>query len=163
MRSLFALVLACVVGGAVLADPAEPADDTLRHYLAGSQYALVGEVTTQPTKVERVGDDAAGLIRKGQVVYTCQIKVVDQLHYPDGPLPRDLVVCVVRWPDDKDELPAALKKGEKAIFFLRWVYSGVTGASSAWVTSDPWFGVQRYNAKMAALLKEQAKRKEPTR
>jgi hypothetical protein len=159
MRILFALVLAGVVGGLGLADPP---DETLRHYLAKSQYALVREVVAEPTRIEHPSDNAAGSIQKGQVVYKCEIKVVDQLHYPDGPLPKVLFLCVVRWPDKEGELPAGLKKGDKAIFFLRWVYSGITGASTVWVTSDPWFGVQRYNAKMAELLKEQGKRKEPT-
>src|SRR5262249_7890879 len=140
---------------------AEPADETLGHYLARSQYAFVGEVISEPARVERVPDDAGGLIKKGQGVYTCRVKVVEQLHYPDGPLPKEIAVCVVRWADGEDQVPAALKKGEKCILFLKWVYSGVGGANTAWVTPGPWFGVQRYNAKMAALLKEQGKRKEP--
>jgi hypothetical protein len=133
---------------------------TLDNYLAKSHYAVVGEVLTDPVKVDRILDDAGGIIKKGQVVYTCRVKVTEEFHCPDGPAPKELPVCVVRWADEKDELPVALKKGEKCIFFLKWVYSTVGGAGSAWVTPDPWFGVQRYNAKMAALLKEQGKRKE---
>ncbi len=158
MRTLFALVLAGVASGMALADPP---DDTLRHYLAKSRYALVAEVVSVPTRVEPVLDNAGGVIKKGQVVYTCRVKVVEQLHYPAGPLPKEIPVCVVRWADEKDELPAGLKKGKKCILFLTWVYSGVGGASTAWVTPDPWFGFQRYNAKMAALLKAQGKRTKP--
>ncbi len=158
MRTLLALGLAVIVGGPARADAP---DDTLRHYLTNSHYALVGEVVSEPTKMERVPDDIPGLAMKGRVVYTCRLKVVDQFHYPDGPLPKEVPVYVIRWADEKDELPPALKKGEKCIFFLNWVYSSIGGASTAWVTADPWFGVQRYNAKMAALLKEQGKRKEP--
>ena len=159
MRTLFALMLAAVVGGTTLADPP---DDTLGHYLGKSQYALAGEVVSEPAKVDRVLDDAGGIIKKGQVVYTCRVKVGEQFHCPDGPAPEEITVCVVRWADEKDELPAALKKGEKCIFFLKWVYSAVGGGGSAYVTPDPWFGVQPYNAKMAELLKEQGKRKEPS-
>jgi hypothetical protein len=158
MRTLLALVLTAAVAGTALADPP---DDTLRHYLAKSQYALVGEVVSEPTKVDRVSDDAGGLIKKGQVVYTCRVKVLDRFHHPDGPPPTEIPVCVVRWADEKDELPAVLKKGEKGIFFLRWVDSGVSGASTAWVSADPWFGVQRYHARMVEMLKQQGKRKEP--
>jgi hypothetical protein len=158
MRTLSAVVVCAVLGGPALADPP---DDTLRHYLARSQYAFVGELVSEPVKVGRVSDDARGLIRKGQVVYTCRVKVVEQLQYADGLLPKEIPVCVVRWPDEKDELPAALKKGEKCIFFLDWVYTTVGGGSTAWVTVDPWFGVQRYNVKMAELLRAQGKRKEP--
>lgn len=158
MRTLFALVLAAVVGGTALADPP---DDTLRHYLGKSQYALVGEVVSEPGKVERILDDARGTIKKGQVVYICRVKVAEKLQDPDGLLPKEIAVCVVRWADKKDELPAPLKKGERCIFFLDWVYSSVGGGTAAWVTPDPWFGVQRYNAKMAELLRAQGKRKEP--
>ncbi len=160
MRTLFALVVVGVVNGVALADPP---DDTLRYYLAKSHYALVGEVISEPVKVERRLDDVPGVLMKGRVVYTCRVKVADQLHYPNGPSPKEIPVYVIRWAAEKDELPAALKKGEKCIFFLNWVYSGIGGASTAWVTADPWFGVQRYNAKMAALLKGQGKRKEPAK
>ena len=159
MRTLFAVMLAGVVGGSALADPP---DDTLRHYLGTSQYALAGVVVSEPVKVDRVLDDAGGIIQKGQVVYTCRVKVGEQFHCPDAPAPEELTVCVVRWPDDKDELPAGLKKAEKCIFFLKLVYTTVGGSGSTYVTPDPWFGVQRYNAKMAGLLKEQGKRKEPS-
>jgi hypothetical protein len=158
MRTLFAVVAAAVAGGAALADPP---DDTLRHYLGKCQYALVGEVVSEPTKVERVSDDARGIIKKGQVVYTCRVKAAELLQDPDGlQSPKEIGVCVVRWADEKDELPAALRKGEKCIFFLDWVYSTIGGRSAAWVTPDPWFGVQKYNAKMAELLRAQGKRKE---
>ena len=116
MRTLFALVLAAVVGATALADPP---DDTLRHYLGKSHYALVGQVVSIPTKVDRVSDDGGRLIKKGQVVYTCRVKVLEHFHCPDGPAPREITVCVVRWADEKDELPAALKKGETCIFFLK--------------------------------------------
>ena len=159
MRTLIALVLAGVVGGTALADPP---DDTLRYYLGKSQYALAGEVVSEPTNVDRVTDDAGGLVKNGQVVYTCRVKVVEHFHCPDGPAPKEITVCVVRWADEKDELPAALKKGETCIFFLKLVYSTVWGSGSAYVTPDPWFSAQRYNAKMAGLLKEQGKRKEPS-
>ena len=161
MRTLSALVLVAALGGPC---PADPPDKTLDHYLANSHYAVVGEVLTEPVKVDRILDDAGGIIQKGEAVYTCRIKVTAELHYPNGPLgkvaPDGLLVCVVRWPDDKDEKPAALKKGEKCIFFLNWVNSTVSGAGSAFVTPDPWFGVQPYKAKMAELLKDQGKRKQ---
>jgi hypothetical protein len=162
MRTLSVLFFVVALVGTSQADPP---DETLASYLAKSHYAVVGEVMTDPVKVDRVLDDAGGIIKKGQVVYTCRIKVAEELHYPNGPLgkapPEGFLVCVVRWPDDKDEKPVALKKGEKGIFFLNAVYSTVSGAGSAWITPDPWFGVQRYNAKMAAMLKDQGKRKEP--
>jgi hypothetical protein len=158
MRTLSAVV-ACVLFGAPTL--AGPPDETLRHYLAKSQYAFAGEVVSEPVKVDRISDDARKLIQKGQVVYTCRVKVVEQFHYPDGPLGKEIPVCVVRWPDEKDELPTALKKGAKCIFFLDWVWTSVGGGTTAWVTVDPWFGVQRYNVKMAELLRAQAKRTEP--
>jgi hypothetical protein len=107
--------------------------------------------------LERVSDDARGLIKKAQVVCTCRVRVAELLQDPDGILqpPQESGVCVVRWVDENEELPAALRKGEKCIFFLDWVYSTVGGGSTAWVTPDPWFGVQRYNARMAELLRAQ--------
>ena len=129
-------------------------DDTLNYYLSASGYALVGEVTSEPVR-----QDKLFLYQKEKdprAIYSCRIKVLEQLH--GGGLPRDpkdheLTVVVVRWPDPRDEHPARVKTGEKYIFFLNWTY-GTLGPH----TADPWFGVQRYNEKMVELLRKMGNR-----
>jgi hypothetical protein len=146
VSSVFVLV-------AILSSPAfaDPPDDTLQHYLSKSDYALAAEVVSEPKKVE--GERQRLHVRKGQTAYGCKIKVTENFHYKYGPVSGEFTVTVVVWGDAP---PLALKKGQKCIFFIANRYGQVGPAA----TSDPWFGVQPYNAKMAELLKEQGKRKE---
>jgi len=155
MRILFALPLAML---AAMASQARASDETLKYYLSRSQYVLAGELVAEPVKEGKPFKWAADQ-KDSMVVYTCRVKIVEQFQYHSSPSPwtanREITLYVLR--HDGSERPAGLKKGEKCIFFLSWIYGG-PGEGTSIVTSDPWFGVQRYDPKMAEKLREQGKR-----
>jgi hypothetical protein len=150
MRIWFAVAIAVV---SAAASQALASDETLKFYLARSQYVLAGELVAEPVKEARPfywGADKKNPI----VVYTCRVKVLEQ--FQDNPYShKEMTVYVLR--HDGSQRPDGLRKGEKCIFFLNWIYGG-PGVGSSHVTSDAWFGVQRYDPRMAERLRELGKR-----
>jgi hypothetical protein len=131
--------------------PARNLDPTLNYYLSVSEYALAGQVVSEPVKQDKLFSYQQG--KDPRAIYSCRVKVLESLHNQIVPKDQELTVVVVRWPDLEDKLPAGVKKGEKYIFFLHWNY-GTLGPH----TVDPWFGVQRYNLKMVELLRKMGNR-----
>lgn len=150
------LGLTALHGGAQLPPPKEELtqrnlDSTLNHYLTASGYALVGEVVSEPVKQDKL---FLYLKEKDpRSIHSCRVKILEPLHNQLGPKGHEITVVVVRWADAQEEFPAGVKKGEQYIFFLNWNY-GTLGPH----TADPWFGVQRYNAKMVELLRKMGNR-----
>ncbi len=158
MRASSILVLVAAVSGPAFA---RPPDDTLAYYLSKSEYAVEGEVVSAPARVKVVPVDGVNF-KESQVVYACRVKVTEHFNGSTSlPVKGEVTVYVVRWADEGDDRPASLKKGQKCVLFLNWVHCKIGGADARfeYVTSDPWFGVQPYNAKMAALLREAGRKR----
>ena len=155
MRNSFLLALAAVAIHPVIV---AAQDDTLGYYLSKSSYAVAGVIVEEPARVKK------GSWSRGQsvMVYAYRVKITDVFQH-NGPIAAylddkgSLPVYFVPCAQDGDEQSGQLKKGEKCIFFLNHAYH-FPGEPPSFATSDPWFGVQRYNSKMADLLKKQGKR-----
>jgi hypothetical protein len=151
MRSFSALVVVALGGGSVTAAP----DETLKFYLSKAQFVLAGEVVGEPVEWEKPfhwGEDKKNPL----TVYEVRVKVLDQFQYDIQPYGhKEMTVHVLL--ADGMERPDALKKGAKCIFFLNWRFGGPGGPTS-YVPADPWFGVLRYEPKLAEGLTAQGKR-----
>jgi hypothetical protein len=152
MRTFFAVVIAAVSCGV---GSAQAADETLKFFLSRSQYVLAGELLAEPLKQKPFrwwGDEKQPPL----TVYEVRVKVLDQFQYQSVPYPHKEMTAYVLMPKGA-ERPDPLKKGVKCVLFLDWVFGGPGGPTS-FITVDPWFGVQRYDPKMAERLTEQGKR-----
>jgi hypothetical protein len=121
-------------------------DPTLGRYLLVSSAAIVGEIVSEPVREDKLFRYMQE--KDPRTIHSCRVKILESMH---GMLPKnhEMTMLTVRWADASDKLPAGVKKGEKYILFLTWNY-GTLGPH----TSDPWFGVQPYNAKMVELLRK---------
>lgn len=150
----FSILLVLVTSVAV----ADPPDESLNLLLNRSGYAILAEVLNEPAKEEKAfywqldGKDKAE-------VFSCRVKVLEQLHHPDGKL-RQKEMIVFAFRPEGAGCPELLKKGKRCVVFLKWIYGGP--ASTSHVTIDPWFAVQPANPKMIELLRAQGRRPEPT-
>jgi hypothetical protein len=160
MRSSFLLALAAVAIHPVIA---AAQDDTLAYYLSKSSYAVAGVIVEGPAKVKK----ESWFHGQSVMVYAYRVKITD-VFQKDGPIEAyldekgSLPVYLVPCAQEGDEQSAPLKKGERCILFLNHRYH-FPGEAGSFAASDPWFGVQRYNSKMAELLKKQGKRPKSNR
>jgi hypothetical protein len=156
MRVYLAVMVAFLIYGVGLAGAD---DDTLKFYLSKSQYALAGEVLSEPAKREKPFHWDGDIDKKHPMsVFEVRLKVLDQYQYDTQPYSHKEMTAYVLLPVGA-ERPDVLKKGSKCIFFLNWRFGGPNKSDgTSYVTADPWFGVQRHDPKMAQLLQAQGKR-----
>jgi hypothetical protein len=153
MRTFFVALIAAMSCGA---GSAQAADETLKFFLSQSQFALAGELLAEPVKHDKPFRWWGDQKQPPLTVYEIRIKVLEQFQYQIAPYPHKEMTAYVLMPEGA-ERPDPLKKGAKCIFFLNWVYGGPAFTTS-FITADPWFGVQRYDPKMAERLTAQGKR-----
>lgn len=114
-------------------------DETLRHYLSRSKVVVAGEVATEPRAVDK---------EAGVAGYLFEFRVSQRLAGPDvGPA---IGVRVVRHERAPEDAPARLEKGRRCILFLN---PAGGGATPAWESADPWFGLQPHSDAMAAAIR----------
>lgn len=124
---------------------ADTGDDTLRVFLSKADLVVAGELLSEPVKRRS---------ELGVVNISFELRVANSIK-GDVPEDRDLRVRIVRYERVAgDELPW-LRKGAKAILFLRNPRPGGRMGSVP-VSADMWFGVQRMNRKMQESLKRLA-------
>jgi hypothetical protein len=163
MRPLIAVCLAvsafvAAQGGENDSPVAKESDAALARLLARSNTVLAGTIVSDPVKLEVAKD--ARPSHEGSVTYRCDFAVTEVLK-GSAPGPKQVIVHVSRWADSDEELPAELRKGGKCILFLFPMYpTQVRPYVPQFGTTDHWFGIQRYSAKMAGRLKEMAKEEE---
>jgi hypothetical protein len=154
MRCFLSTVVTVMVG---LPAFANPPDATLDFWLRSSNIALAGEVLSEPKKVPFMTNLHPNELKRiaGFTLYSCRVKVTECFQHPGTVPPKEIEVFVRRYEDADDEVPQALRKGSRCIFFLNWCYAQPPWVTpgAVYITSDTWFGVHRYNGRMAALLK----------
>lgn len=115
-------------------------DDTLAYYLAKSDVVLAGEVSSAPSAVSS---------EVGVVEYSFKVKVMEVLQ---GEIRADEqpAVTIIRFESNASDAPPWLRKGAKAVFFLR---NRPDLGRRGYTSADPWFAAQPYNAALAKRIR----------
>ena len=136
MRLAAILGLICLVTASATA---AGNDDTLRFYLAKSDAAVFGEITSSPL---------AYSTQFGVVNHAFDFQVMEVLK---GELVAGSTIqTTVTHAEINDEERLSLSSGLRCILFLK---RARPGEKPAWQTADPWFGFQRANSTLRTSLK----------
>jgi hypothetical protein len=141
---VFLSLLIGVLPAVVLADDG---DDTLLMYLSKSDAVILGQFTS-----ELIGESGEA----GVIHYQADFKI-SQLIKGDVLGERraggTIKVNIVRFESEPEDRLPELKTGGKCILFLK---CNDRQANPSYLTSDMWFGVQRFSPWMARSLKRLA-------
>jgi hypothetical protein len=137
MRYMFALRLALVLPGLVVAGDTEEA---LRLFLAKSDVVALGEFTTEP-----LGKETNGEYRH----YQADFKITQVIKWDapgETPVGKNIEVHILL---EGEERLLEMKKGGKCLLFLQ---CHDLKPNPSYITADFWFGVQRPNPGLAKSL-----------
>lgn len=133
-------ILLAVIGLVPVIAMGETAGDvTLGYYMANSELVVAGTVSSEP---------GVTMTNPRFRNYHFDFAISEVLHGRHAPTDTIRVTVPRHEAGPEDALPY-MKKGSQCILFLKRVKS----APEQFVAADVWFGVQRYNSRMALFIK----------